>query len=327
MVVTRLLPVVVLTASLAEAQEPARVDVPPPATTDAAPPVSALVVGGRVELRASSADDDAWSRQYAPRAILGVKFQHERIQGEAELGIATLPELRDAFVRAKVGRGVALQVGKFRPPFGRFEQTSRWDLPVVRRGALSAHGGDLGFTGRRSGLELRVRAKELPGRPQVQLGVFQGDPLSDGSRAEDIAGRAVFRVRQNVSVGVGGYARGVVKDGVSDRFLVAADVGVVRGLWDFAGEVQAGPQLQGAIISGGRRIDIDLAHRTWVQPALTGELVKAPGSTEFVPFIVPALAAGTGAMRGVVALELGAGREAPGSTRKVAFSAVVGAAF
>lgn len=284
-----------------------------------------VVFEGRFEMRVTSTDDKQWARAYVPRVILGAKFEQGRFRGEAEFGIETLPEVRDAWLRAKLGKGVSVRAGHFRPPFGRFEMESRWSQPIVRRGATSAHDKRLGFAGRRSGFEGRLRLKAWPGSPQLEGGVFEGDLLPDGTRGEDLVLRGVVAIQEKLTVGAGVYSRATFREGASDRFLGAVDAGFVTDTWAFEGEVQAGPQLKSGHLRVSRFIALSADAR--IQPALSLEAVRPESQADFSPYIVPAVAVEVGIVRGVLAVELGAGRESAGSTRRVGVSAVIGAEF
>lgn len=299
----------------AKKPKPSRLDTP------------ALVVRGRVEARAGAADDELWARDYDARAILGADFHEgEWLEGQAELGLSALPSVRDVWLRAAVNEDLSLKVGRFRPPFGRLEQRSRWDMPVVRRGAVSnVAQDDLGYGGRRNGVEFKAARKSLPLKPAFSLGIFQGDTLSDGSSAEDLVSRVVVRPMKKLSLGAGVYARGAFREGAGDRWLLGFDAGWTKGALELVGELQAGPEFTGALALAAWRVDA--ANGWWVQPALSAEVLRVDTAPGWTPYVVPSVALGTGRLRGVAQVELGAGRDPVGATRQVGLNVIVGAEF
>lgn len=322
-----------LIALPAGAQEPASDVVLPP--EPAAPPAEVqpaaplFEVGGRVEARADAADDSGWERGYQVRAILGADFRPTSwLRGQVELGVSQFPELRDAWLRADLPGRLEVQVGRFRSPFGRFEQTSRWDLPLVRRGALSEQSRDnLGYGGRRNGIELATRGrKRFPLRLKVTAGVFQGDTLPGGAGAEDAVLRAEIEPLEGLSIGAGGYVRGVLEEGASERWLAGLDAAWQHGSWHVIGEAQAGPQLVGGAALVAYRWTLGDVDPWWLEPAFMAELVQVLDEAP-APLFTSVVGVGRGPFRARAALELGTGRQQSGSSRWAAVQMLVGAEF
>lgn len=284
---------------------------------------------GRVEGRANAADDEQWSRNYDVRAILGADFeQGDWLRGQAELQVSAFPELRDAWLRVKLPRRLSLQAGRFRPPFGRLEQTSRWDLPLVRRGAMSEQAQDeLGYGGRRTGVMFKAKGGKTRGRATFELGVFQGDRLSDGSRAEDLVARVTGNVLPWLSLGAGSYVRGAFQAGATERFLFGVDALATRGAFEWLGEVQAGAEFTGLLAMVAWRAEAPSMSGWWVQPALVAELVRSEADATFRPLVTPTLNSGRGGFRARVSLELGSAREPVGSARFATLLLLVGSEF
>lgn len=284
---------------------------------------------GRVEGRANASDDDAWNRNYDVRAILGADFeQGDWLKGQAELQVSAFPELRDAWLRVKLPHRLSVQAGRFRPPFGRLEQISRWDLPVVRRGALSEQAQDeLGYGGRRTGAMFKAKGGKSRRRATFELGVFQGDRLSDGSRSEDLVTRVTGDALPWLSVGAGAYVRGAFQSGASDRYLIGVDALATRGAFEFLLEAQGGAEVAGALAMAAWRRDLTSMPGWWVQPALVAEVVRSQADAVFRPLVTPTFNAGRGGFRARVSLELGSAREPLGSARFATLLVLVGSKF
>lgn len=317
---------VAMTASANGAPPPLGLEesVTPPGIIDVGP----VTVFGRVEARAGASDDKEWSRDYEARAIFGVDFSHgDWLKGQVEMQVSVFPELRDAWLRAKLPGRMSLQVGRFRPPFGRLEQTSKWDLPLVRRGAVSEQAQDeLGYGGRRMGLMLKAKAPKGFGRANIALGAFEGDALADGSRAEDLVARATGDIASWLSIGAGTYVRGAFRQDALDRYLVGVDALITLGGFEWVGEVQAGPEFFGATVLAAWRAEFASMPGWWLQPAVSAELV-GNGLDALRPLLTPTLNAGWNGFRGRVAVELGSGRQAVGSTRIATLLVFLGCEF
>lgn len=288
-----------------------------------------VTVFGRVEARVGASDDSDWSRRYDARGIFGVDFRHgDWLKGQVEMEVAALPELRDAWLKAKLPGRLTAKAGKFKTPFGRFEQSSRWDLPLVRRGAVSKQArSELGYGGRRIGLMLAAKAPKRWGRATLAVGVFEGDALSTGARAEDLVARTTANLASWLSVGAGAYLRGAFRSGASERFLASGDAWLVFGGFEWATEVQAGPEFAGATTLVAWRLESKALPGWWLQPAFAAELVRGAPDTPARPLLTPALNAGWNAFRARLAVEFGSARAPVGSARSATGLAFVGCEF
>jgi hypothetical protein len=104
-----------------------------------------------------------------------------RIELEAELA-GNNAEVRDAYVRLEPSDHVRVQAGRFKRPISAISMASRWDLPVIERGYLndlefvptgSNEADQLPLGGRFLGATTTLRDSELPGQPELVLGVFR----------------------------------------------------------------------------------------------------------------------------------------------------------
>ncbi len=104
-----------------------------------------------------------------------------RIEVEAEVA-GNNAEVRDAYVRLDANDHVRVQAGRFKRPISAVSMASRWDLPVIERGYLNdlelSNGAtrepdQLPLGGRFLGVTTTLRDEELPGQPELVIGVFR----------------------------------------------------------------------------------------------------------------------------------------------------------
>ena len=140
---------------------------------------------GRVFVR-NTVSSDGWTNQLDLASVrAGVVYRDRaynlRIEVEAELR-GNNAEVRDAYLRLDPSKHVRVQAGRFKRPISAIALTSRWDLPVVERGYLNDLAVDYGFaqepdelplSGRFIGVATTLRDTELPGRPELVIGVFR----------------------------------------------------------------------------------------------------------------------------------------------------------
>lgn len=91
-----------------------------------------------------------------------------------EVEFTQKPDIRDSYIQLKQ-KDLMLRAGQFKMPGSAIELASPWALPFVRRGFL--HGllvDELDNAWRRPGVMLRWRGSDLPLRPEVNAGIFQG---------------------------------------------------------------------------------------------------------------------------------------------------------
>jgi hypothetical protein len=131
-----------------------------------------------------------------------------------EVEFTQKPDIRDAYVQMKQ-KDFMLRAGQFKMPGSAIELASPWALPFVRRGFL--HGllvDELDNAWRRPGLMLRWRGADLPLRPEINAGIFQGFVVvseglerdkdlivNQGFGAQSLIGRAQIEPVDGVAIG------------------------------------------------------------------------------------------------------------------------------
>jgi hypothetical protein len=138
---------------------------------------------GRVFVR-DTISSNGWTNQLElASARAGVLYRDRayglRVEVEAELS-GNNAEVRDAYLRLDPNKHLRVQVGRFKRPISAIALTSRWDLPVIERGYLNDLAVTFGFSqdelplsGRFIGAATTLRDTELPGRPELIIGVFR----------------------------------------------------------------------------------------------------------------------------------------------------------
>lgn len=140
---------------------------------------------GRVFVR-NTVSNNGWTNTFElASARAGVLYRDRtyglRVEVEAELS-GRNAEVRDAYVRLDPSKHVRVQAGRFKRPISAVALASRWDLPVIERGYLNDLAVDYGFSqepdelplsGRFIGATTTLRDTELPGRPELVVGVFR----------------------------------------------------------------------------------------------------------------------------------------------------------
>lgn len=141
-------------------------------------------IKGRVYVR-DTITRQGWSNALRlTSARLGVKYRDRThgLQAELEAELAEKnAEVRDAYLRIKAGGGIRVQAGRFKRPISAIALTSRWDLPVIERGAINdfqLYNENTGEPdelplGRATGVQVQIRNKNLPAEPEITLGVFR----------------------------------------------------------------------------------------------------------------------------------------------------------
>lgn len=144
-----------------------------------------VTIKGRVFFR-NTITYDGWVNDLGlDSARLGAVYRDRatgmRIEVEAELSGSNV-KVRDAHVRMDANQHVRIQAGRFKRPISVISLTSRWDLPVLDRGYLSdlelpslgtREPDQLPLGGRALGVSTRLRDKDLPGQPELSIGVFR----------------------------------------------------------------------------------------------------------------------------------------------------------
>jgi hypothetical protein len=147
-------------------------------------------LGGRVFLRESviSQDGGDWLGQMeVASARLTLDLHRGRWRAQVELEAADgNAELRDAYVKVDVGRGLGVRAGRFKLPMSRLELESVLDLPSIGRGMLSDvldHG--LGVAGRRAGAQLEWKGgqKDDDVVPFLRGGLYQAVSATGATQA------------------------------------------------------------------------------------------------------------------------------------------------
>lgn len=193
---------------------------PPPAEKDK-PSKERFELGGRVFLREQlrSIDDAPWTSEMSlASARVSVDYRHGKrlrvvVELEASGGSA---KLRDGFLRLDAPHDLELTAGRFKMAPSQAENDSGFTLPVADRGLLSNVLDDgLGLAGRGVGVGV-AWSPDLPLRPELSLGGFQGrgiegDPdealLADDSGGITWTGRLDLRPCDGILVGVWGSSR------------------------------------------------------------------------------------------------------------------------
>jgi hypothetical protein len=189
-----------------------------------------IQVSGRVVVREelASADGANWTGLAALEDVrLEATYRHrKRLEIVVELAAKSDAEIRDAYVRLKVGPDLRLQAGHFKLPVSAAELTSKWKLPTADRGLLSDILDDgLGIAGRRTGATL-TWSPDGALRPRLVLGGFGGrDAAGDdtpGLLADDQAGltavgRAEIAPLGGLTLGVHASSRLGTRSGETDR--------------------------------------------------------------------------------------------------------------
>lgn len=112
-------------------------------------------------------------------------------------------EISDAFADVSPNDTFDARIGQAKTPYGVLETTSAWRLPAHRRGLVSDLVEErLRFGGRKLGIKTRVRLRELPLKPSIELGAY-----TDVDRAfdEDFALRAILKPWKGGEVQLQGY--------------------------------------------------------------------------------------------------------------------------
>lgn len=146
---------------------------------------SPVRIKGRVFIR-DTVSSENWANDLSlASARIGALYRNReyglRIEAEAELSGGNA-EVRDAYVRLDPNDHVRFQAGRFKRPISVISNASRWDLPVIERGYLNDLKLDTGATrepdqlplgGRFLGVTTTLRDDELPGQPELVVGVFR----------------------------------------------------------------------------------------------------------------------------------------------------------
>jgi len=164
-----------------------------------------LVSGGRNAADITLASVRPALHWHAPQKWLSAMIEVEFTQK---------PDIRDAYIQLKQ-KDFMLRAGQFKMPGSAIELASPWALPFVRRGFL--HGllvDELDNAWRRPGLMLRWRGADLPLRPEINAGIFQGFVLvtdvgerdkdlivNQGFGAQSLIGRAQIEPVDGVAIG------------------------------------------------------------------------------------------------------------------------------
>ena len=170
-----------------------------------------IVFGGS----GTTAQRDAFDISVASvRPLFRWQAPQKWLSGVIEFELTKKPDMRDGYVQAR-RKDFLLRAGQFKMPGSAIEMASPWTLPFVRRGFL--HGllvDELDNAWRRPGVMLRWRGAELPLRPEISAGVFQGfvlvadgpprdkDPIVARSlSAQSLIGRAQIEPAAGVAIG------------------------------------------------------------------------------------------------------------------------------
>ncbi len=202
-----------------------------------------LEVGGQLFVRGRARRPDggttAWSYELQ-RARLKTRLtwgKWLRVDIEPDFG-GSNADLADAYLQIRPVREFELRIGQAKAPFGSLEIEGRWRLPTLTRGIVSDVVSDrLGFGRRKFGARVRWRDKDLPLRPDVQLGVYgpQGDDIT-----EDITAQVRLRLSKRLYVAVAGSSRAGAASNDARGNIAALYVTYDRKGWYAAGEVQLG---------------------------------------------------------------------------------------
>ena len=165
----------------------------------------ALTTGGRDAFDITLASVRPALLWHAPQKWLSAVIEVEFTQK---------PDIRDAYAQGK-HKDFMLRAGQFKMPGSAIELASPWALPFVRRGFL--HGllvDELDNAWRRPGMMLRWRGSDLPLRPEIDVGVFQGFVIvsegldrdkdlivNQGFGAQSLIGRAQIEPVGGVAIG------------------------------------------------------------------------------------------------------------------------------
>ena len=166
-------------------------------------------------LRLVSGDRDAFDITLASvRPALHWHAPQKWLSAMIEVEFTQKPDIRDAYIQLKQ-KDFMLRAGQFKMPGSAIELASPWALPFVRRGFL--HGllvDELDNAWRRPGLMLRWRGADLPLRPEINAGIFQGFVLvsevgerdkdlivNQGFGAQSLIGRAQIEPVEGVAIG------------------------------------------------------------------------------------------------------------------------------
>jgi hypothetical protein len=191
---------------------------------------STIEVGGRIVVREelATADGGDWTGSAALEDVrLEATYRHKkRLEIVVELAAKSDAEIRDAYLKLKVGPDLRIEAGHFKLPVSAAELTSKWKLPTADRGLLSDILDDgLGVAGRRTGATL-TWSPDGALRPRLVLGGFGGrDAAGDdspGLLADDQAGltavgRAEITPLGGLTLGVHASSRLGTRSGATDR--------------------------------------------------------------------------------------------------------------
>jgi hypothetical protein len=189
-----------------------------------------IEVGGRVVVREqlASADGAAWTGDAALEDVrLEATYRHKkRLEIVVELAAKRDAEIRDAYLKLKVGPDLRVQAGHFKLPVSAAELTSKWRLPTADRGLLSDILDDgLGVAGRRTGATL-TWSPDARMRPRLVLGGFGGTGAAGddtpGLLADEQAGltaalRAEVTPLAGLAVGLHASSRLGTRSGETER--------------------------------------------------------------------------------------------------------------
>lgn len=172
-------------------------------------PALGLDIGGSVFVRArhrTIGDADPVTSLGLTRARLGIELHYGPF-----LKLKVSPDLErdgylaDAYFEARPLDGLKVRIGQQKVPFGQLEWRSRWDIPTINRGVVTEQiARRLGFSNRRVGGLVEGRVKAWPGKPSLELGVFDNGDLND---RYDLSARLTVKPKKGLDVAAAYYRR------------------------------------------------------------------------------------------------------------------------
>lgn len=161
-----------------------------------------------VRYRASKSPGLDLSRSYElqrARLAFDLRFgQHLRVVIEPDFAGADA-DLADTYLEIIPLPELTFRFGQSETPFGILETIGRFRMPSLSRGMISELMSDrTGFGGRRQGGSMKLKLKEWPLKPELEVGVY-GDFSSD--LGVDAAARLRLKPAKGLSVDLAWYHR------------------------------------------------------------------------------------------------------------------------
>ncbi len=217
-------------------------------------------VSGRIFARGLADERTDYERRLSlPSARAQVEANFGIARAVIEADIADSELVKDAYVRlAPWDDQARFYAGNFKTPFLGRSTVSRWNLPLVNRGFVEEYLTDTHqLAGRRLGLLGEARP-DLPLKPRLSVGVFQGGRDELGQRlGEDLSARVSIKPFKKLEVGVFGY--GADAFGTRVRRAAGADLEARFGRLSLMGDALVGRLPVGDFTA-------QTALVTWLQP-------------------------------------------------------------